>query len=141
MAREQKVGVCDDCSETFRYDLIHNGFNDSAYSYCDSCGRTVLLNRFSSMSVSPNLKVHQRLWDGELERLLRPCPCGGKFRADASPRCPIAANLSPFMAKRYREGNASGTKKGWIWQDNWSGIYAIVIEGKVVEDWWESAQS
>jgi hypothetical protein len=29
--------------DTFSYQLIHNGFSDTAFAYCDRCGRTALL--------------------------------------------------------------------------------------------------
>jgi hypothetical protein len=45
MSRERNdgSGVCDHCSAPFGYYLIHNGFNDTAYGYCDLCGRTALV--------------------------------------------------------------------------------------------------
>lgn len=141
MAREQNTGSCELCGKTFQYYLVHNGFNDSAYSYCDKCGCTVLLNRFSRVPVPPTLKVHQRLWDGELERLLKPCRCGGTFRADANPRCPHCEQpLSAIQAKGYIEANAPGAKKGWKWQNNWTGLYAIVVDNNVVHDWWNTSE-
>lgn len=38
------VGECERCRSTFAYDLIHNGFADTAYAYCDRCGMTALLS-------------------------------------------------------------------------------------------------
>jgi len=40
--------------------------------------------------------------------------------------------LSAVTATSYIESNAPGTKKGWRWQRNWSGLYGIVIEGRRV---------
>jgi hypothetical protein len=41
------------------------------------------------------------------------------------------------MAKRFIEANAPGSKKGWAWDCMWDGLYSIVIEDKIVEDWWK----
>jgi acetolactate synthase-1/2/3 large subunit len=30
------TGTCDSCTGSFQYSLTHNGFNDSAYAYCES---------------------------------------------------------------------------------------------------------
>jgi hypothetical protein len=81
--------------------------------------------------------VHQRLDDVAVEKSLKPCPCGGSFTAAASPRRPhCRQSLSPVLAKKYIEANAPGTHKGWTWQENWDGIYAIIIDNQLVEDWW-----
>jgi hypothetical protein len=41
------------------------------------------------------------------------------------------------MAKQFIEANAPGSKKGWTWDCTWDGLYSIVIEDKIVEDWWK----
>jgi hypothetical protein len=73
----------------------------------------------------------------EAARWLRPCTCGGKFSSSASPRCPdCLAVLSPADATSWIEADAPGTAKGWHWQRNWVGIYAIIVNGKVEWDPW-----
>jgi hypothetical protein len=42
--------------------------------------------------------------------------------------------LSAELATTYIEHNAPGTKKGWRWQRNWSGVYGIVIEDKRIDN-------
>jgi len=37
-------GSCEHCRHEFPYALIHNGFNDSAFAYCDACGTTSILS-------------------------------------------------------------------------------------------------
>lgn len=75
----------------------------------------------------------------EIEPYMAPCPCGGGFRADAVPRCPHCHQpLSATEAATYIEGNASGTAKGWRWQRDWQGLFAMVIEGREVEDPWDA---
>jgi hypothetical protein len=43
----------------------------------------------------------------------------------------------PTKATTYIERNAPGTAKGWRWQKSWSGVYSIVINENIVEDWWD----
>ena len=42
-----KLAICEYCESEFRFILIHNGFNDTAYFYCDSCGTTALLDIYN----------------------------------------------------------------------------------------------
>jgi hypothetical protein len=89
-------------------------------------------------SAGVQLKVHQRVHDSAVGRLLKPCPCGGRFNDAALPRCPYCRHiLSPILATHYIEANAPGAKKGWRWQKSWDGIYSIVIENEAVQDWWK----
>src|SRR5438552_3175373 len=43
-AMDNSIGSCENCGHTFQYRLVHNGFGDSAYAYCDKCSFTVLLS-------------------------------------------------------------------------------------------------
>jgi hypothetical protein len=129
------VGDCEHCKRKFRYRLIHNGFNESAYAYCDICGMTALLDRWR---VPTGVEVAM---DGPIPRGIEPrlaaCSCGGAFRASASPRCPYCRQpLSASQASEYLERQASGDKKGWRWQRTWTGLYCIIIENRVVHDVW-----
>jgi len=65
MAREKLHGTCEHCGKAFEYYLIHNGFNESSYAYCDKCGMTALLegwripNRIhveSHQAISPDVE-------------------------------------------------------------------------------------
>jgi len=47
--RHKDLGTCDKCGKKFEYYLIHNGFNESAYAYCDKCGRTAILDYYSKL--------------------------------------------------------------------------------------------
>src|SRR5206468_3738208 len=130
------IGCCEHCGGTFPYQLIHNGFNDSAYAYCDHCSFTVLLNGWNHTAQRIGLRIHQRI-DPDIETLLKPCPCGNTFRANADPKCPHCARaLSAVKARTYIERDAPGTAKGWRWQQSWSGIYSIVLNNNAVMDWW-----
>jgi hypothetical protein len=77
----------------------------------------------------------QREMCAAMEPYVLPCQCGGAFQSGCSPRCSHCnAPLSADKATSYIEENAPGTKKGWRWQRNWSGLYCIVIEEKLVEN-------
>jgi len=128
--------VCKNCGQHFEYTLIHNGFNDSAYDYCDTCGGTALITAWSEPPTGVNVKFHQRL-NEDVERHLKQCKCGGHFALSASPRCPHCKNLlSPIEAKTWIEANAPGTVKRWRWQSDWKGLYCIVVDGNISKDPW-----
>jgi len=135
------IGICEACRREFHYRLIHNGFNDSAYIYCDQCGRCALFDggKRSSAPFSPYL--HSHIADPSLEALLKRCPCGGRLAVAAVPRCPhCRAEIDAVFATGYLERNAPGTKKGWRWQRSWRGLYSVIIEGQVLNDWLRDTQ-
>ncbi len=134
--REQSIGTCNHCSASFSYYLVHNGFNNSQYAYCDSCGMVAVLNVLSKQfPLAPTDRLMTGHLQPELETKLRPCDCGGSFTVDAVPRCPSCRMpLSAESATTYIEKNAPGTEKGWQWQGSWSGIYCIVIDNRTVTD-------
>ncbi len=130
------IGRCEHCDRSFRYDLLHNGFNDSAYAYCEQCGMLTILDGWK-IPAGINLTIHQIITP-EIEPLLAACPCGGRFKAGASPRCPHCVSaISAIMATDWIEANAPGPKKGWRWQKSWTGIYAIYIEKHFLENNWK----
>jgi hypothetical protein len=109
---------------------------DSAYAYCERCGRVAILNGYTAPR-GTNLKIHQAISEA-IESELLPCECGGAFKRNASPRCPKCnCPLSAEKAATWIEENAPGTKKGWKWQRSWTELYAICIEQKSVNDPWK----
>lgn len=134
--RRDGDGNCEACGKPFPYYLIHNGFSDSAYAYCDTCGYTALLGLYThpkGLSFQPFKRI-----DASVEAHLKPCRCGGHFTADASPRCPACGKaLSAEEAASWIEANAQGSAKGWRWQRNWRELYCIVIQGRSVSDPWK----
>ena len=132
------VGTCDSCAGQFQYQLLHNGFGDTTFAYCDSCGRTALMSAwYPHVPPEAQLKIHGAV-NIEAESLLAHCECGGEFHALASPRCPKChAKLSAEAATAYIEANALGTAKGWRWQHSWQGLYCIVVEGRSIENPWQ----
>lgn len=135
----ESMGKCTNCSQEFTYWLIHNGFNDSAYAYCDRCGKTAILSAWSDKIPKDSpINLHEKI-NPDVEPFLSLCECGGKFTHDASPRCPhCCEELSPVKATTWLERNAPGTAKGWRWQQNWNGLYCIVIAGNKVADNWSN---
>lgn len=137
--REQFQGECEHCRSTFPYYLVHCGFSDTSYAYCDSCGMTALLSYWvpaqnKRLPKLPECVPHQEIC-ADWEPHLRPCACGGSFRKGASPRCPkCKERLSSELAANYIERNAPGTKKGWTWERSWHGLYCIVVANSLVED-------
>jgi hypothetical protein len=97
MSREQATGKCEKCSASFGYLLIHNGFNDSSYAYCDSCCYVALLDHYAAPKHAPKLDFG--VITPEVEQHLLPCPDRGQFRASAQPRCPHCNDtLDPVKA-------------------------------------------
>lgn len=132
--RQDGEGQCAECGRSFPYYMIHNGFNESAYAYCSSCGMTAILD--TGYRDRPGIPRHSSI-EADGERRLALCVCGGEFRAGASPRCPhCGVELDPVKAGEFIERNAAGTKSGWRWQKNWVGMYCIVINGRHVENNW-----
>lgn len=135
MGREAEIGRCESCSKNFGYYLIHNGFNDSAYAYCDRCGEVCLLD-LSRLPKGVQIKEYGVI-PAEVEPLLLTCRCEGSFKAGSSPRCTHCLSpLSSDKATKYIEANAPGTSAGFRWQRNWEGIYCIVIEDRVSHACW-----
>ena len=128
MDREDGKGICEECTQEFGYCLLHAGFAEVSYAYCDSCGKTAILSHWDKrMPKLPDCPGQQEICSA-LEPYLKPCDCGGRFLRGAKPRCPhCSAQLSAEVAANYLERNAPGTKKGWRWQRNWSAVYCIVI--------------
>jgi uncharacterized paraquat-inducible protein A len=100
----QETGVCEGCRLAFSYSLIHNGFGDTAYAYCDKCGTTVFVSGWrKDIPAAGKLRVHGPV-NPEAEALLAPCQCGGNFRASAGPRCPHCERQLSAERKRCLSG-------------------------------------
>lgn len=123
-------GDCEHCARTYRYTLLHAGFGDFSYAYCDSCGTLATFNYSNSFLVNmPRISAPHQVIDPEWEPYLDSCACGGHFRASASPRCVFCNSiLSPEHAAHHIERNTVGAGRGWRWQGNWSDIYCIALE-------------
>lgn len=123
-------GDCEHCSRTYRYTLLHAGFGDFSYAYCDTCGMLATFNYANGFMVRmPPLSSPHQVIDPEWEALLDQCACGGRFRSGAAPRCQAChSELSPEYAAAHIERNAIGAGRGWRWQRNWTDLYCIALE-------------
>jgi hypothetical protein len=140
MASDNSQGTCDRCGQVFPYQLIHNGFNESCYAYCAGCGMTAIIDTLYKDRGWEGLPRHRCIFTAA-EKLLAPCRCGASFTARASPRCPHChEELSPVAAATWIEANDRARTKVTNnvprWQRNWHGLYAIVINGRVVKNPW-----
>ncbi len=134
-----EIGECDKCRKPFEYSLIHNGFNDTVYAYCDKCGCTAFLN-FYSGSIPTGLNLPEAgPFDSLIALMLSPCTCGGIFTPNAAPRCPHCGEaLSAEAAAQWIEGDSPGTAAGWRWQRTWRGLYCLIVEGNRIDDPWKT---
>lgn len=137
MPRQRGHASCPRCSVDFEYLLVHAGFNVCAYAYCDRCGLPTLLSPWSPRRpTSVSLEPYQGI-ARSVERHLRPCECGGRFRAGAPPRCPGCHEPLPAdgMAGPIEE-DAPATRDGWRWDRRWDGLYCVIINGRWIDDNW-----
>ncbi len=141
---KKETGECQHCKEKFNYRLIHNGFNETTYAYCNKCGMTAFLHEHylcipQECKTFFKKKSRYDKISKELEPFLLSCDCGGRFTRIAKPKCPQCNSyLSTRHAKKYIEANSKGAKKGWHWQMSWNGLYAIVVENRKVENNWKA---
>ena len=134
---EAHKGSCEHCTNEFRFELIHNGLNQSAYAYCNQCGMVALLDVGSEDR--PGIPRHRAI-SAEGEALLSGCSCGGRFRSDAVPRCPKCRGaLDAAKASEYINAAIQPVAAGWKWQSHWHGLYCMVVEKRFVRNNWKSA--
>jgi len=132
MSRRDGDAECAACGMQFGYKLVHNGFNNTAYAYCEKCGKTAFFS-FYSPKVPSGARLDCGPISSSIEPLVHPCDCGGRFRGSATPRCPYCRQpLSAELAAHYIERN----RGGWRWQNSWKGVYAIVVEDSSIDDPW-----
>jgi hypothetical protein len=98
MSREQATGKCDKCSASFGYLLIHNGFNDSSYAYCDSCCYVALLDHYAAPKHAPKLDF--RVITLQVEQQLLPGPDRVTSARQLSHDVPIA--MTPSIQLKLR---------------------------------------
>lgn len=129
-------GKCEHCEESFTYELWHTGFSDAAYAYCEKCGCVAMVDAWTAPK-GTKVRFHQAVPE-EAEEELAPCACGGRFKRNASPRCPkCIMPLSDEKSAGWIEANAPGTAKGWKWQKTWTGLYAFCVEGRFAKSPWK----
>lgn len=132
------IGSCENCNQRFSYALIHNGFNDSAYAYCDTCGcvASSLLgrepptaSRFASTARLP------RTSSGTLIDVAAGVSFELKHRRDARIADTHSRLMSPpDILRRMRQG----PRKDGAGNVNWQGLYCIIVEGRSIKAPWKT---
>jgi hypothetical protein len=99
--RNDSCGTCESCLSEFGYHLIHCGFSDCAYAYCDLCGITCIVGGWGDTNKPHQAPLRiQGTIQVETEPWLQPCACGGRFRSQSSPRCPHCASIHNLREER-----------------------------------------
>lgn len=140
---EREIGYCNRCGYKFSYELIHNGFNETAYAYCDRCGKTLFLDEYYKQIPQEclwffKIKGRYEKISEKLERFLESCGCGGKFTRSAKPRCPhckevlSTKNATDFILNNSKPGSINSN-----WRISWKSLYAIIINGRRVYNKWK----
>ena len=93
---------CNTLIEVNYPDIIHAGFSDCGFLYCNrygdlltwsmyDVGYTTIIKGKPPWSLGEEEKV-------KIENALIDCPCGGKFKFQCHPRCPSCNNEIPEIA-------------------------------------------
>jgi uncharacterized protein with PIN domain len=84
-------------------DIIHSGFNDSGFLYCDRSGDLLTWGIYDKRyrelvgDVAPwDLNEEEKK---VIESALIQCPCGGTFKFAALPRCPNCNSVLPMLQR------------------------------------------
>lgn len=95
-----KIHLCNFCKYQIIIDypnIIHSGFNDSGFMYCDNCPNILTWSIYDrNYEKLVNGKVPWLLNDSEknlIEESVIKCESGGNFRFSAKPRCPNCNNI------------------------------------------------
>lgn len=80
----------------------HAGFNNRGVLYCEACSGTLTFSSYNPSYVEIVGDTHP--WSltkkekQKVEDHLAPCSCGGQYRFDAPPKCPLCnCNLSALL--------------------------------------------
>jgi len=83
--------ICPSCNRRYFINIYSGDFADLYEMRCTKCSRTLLINQASddfSKVFGRFGKNYTKEFDTELSQNLTECPCGGRFSAYASYRCP-----------------------------------------------------
>ncbi len=132
MKTPNHTGWCHQCGCEFPFEVIHCGFNEASYAYCEDCGTVALLA--AGYKEKRGIPRHRGI-EAEGEPQLSACPCSGRFAAGASPRCPHCRGaLDATQASEYIEAAIRPVAAGWNWQRNWEGLYCMIVDRRVTHD-------
>jgi len=83
-------------------DIIHSGFDDSGFLYCDKSGDLLTWSSFDPRYVQLVGQIHPWALSKEqksiVESSLIRCDCGGTFAFAATPRCPVCNHTIPEIS-------------------------------------------
>lgn len=86
------AATCPECNQILRYQLVHTGFNNTGYAYCDRDGALLVWEIFDPQYTAVAGDKHpwtlNHLEEVRVESAFHPCPCGGHFGMRNPPRCP-----------------------------------------------------
>ncbi len=74
--------------------IIHSGYNDTGFMYCNKSGDLITWNIYDDNynkiagNIAPWIEKFTQKMKTEIEDSVIDCPCGGKFIFTAKPRCP-----------------------------------------------------
>ncbi len=97
---------CPECHRTFtvaqKYPY-HAGFGNVGFLYCEACPNLVVFSSFDRRYTTMVGEVHPWMLNSfkkrRVERELKRCPCGGRFRFAAKPRCPLCNKPIPSILR------------------------------------------
>ena len=129
--------TCSACGQDFKVRVVHSGFSNDEFLYCDRSHHVAVLeiySRTSSLLLRLADECGRGLWDwresaeyrARIEGALRSCPCGGRFTFSAGPRCPrcrVPLALDEVRAQVELFGNAG-----------WRGAYYLILDDGSVEE-------
>lgn len=111
------------------HQIVHSGFNNSGFMYCDKSGDILTWSTFDS---NYRTIVDKHPWSltqdekQKVEDAVITCTCGGRFRFSAKPRCPNCNNEVPAILPDdihfvVLKGRINGEKKdAKIWKQKQS---------------------
>ena len=94
--------TCKFCKQLIKVEypkIIHSGFDDTGFMYCDKCGDILTWDAYDpNYEAIVGDKLPWMLNDDEkirVEKAVISCDCGGNFKFEAKPRCPKCNNEIP----------------------------------------------
>ena len=105
--------TCPSCSKTYEIKTYNTGTNDVMELFCDYCGATLNLDLYDRrvLELDKKYREYSKEYFAEIESILNPCECGGRFRFDAPPRCKFCRAVVDLEEIK-RQINWWGSKDG-----------------------------
>lgn len=156
---KSKTLKCYHCRSTFDFYPAHSGFGDEIFFYCDRCGTVACVDIYShecqqfyqqyieTRTYDAKNKSDLEAFDANSERMrvaiagnLDRCSCGGSFKADATPRCPICRNQLEWDQIVDQIDQQSDSQTPQYFRKHvskgWRDIYYFVLNNRIVRNNW-----